>query len=161
ARGPRRARRRGVRGRRRGAAEPRRDVVAELTMTTPFELPPTRRAFLQHTGSTLMAAALAHLRATEPGAAEAGTANGCHHAPPARAVIYLFLSGGASQIDLFDPKPGLVARKDQELPPSVRMGQRITSMTSGQTRLPIAPSPFAFAPHGDSGIEFSELLPFT
>ena len=123
----------------------------------------TRRTFLQHTGSTLMAAALAHLRGGRlregPGAAEA--TSGCHHAPRAKAVIYLFLSGGASQVDLFDPKPALVARRDQELPPSVRMGQRITSMTSGQTRLPVAPSPFAFAPHGDSGIEFSELLPFT
>jgi hypothetical protein len=127
--------------------------------TSGLPAPWTRRAFLSHTGSTLAAAALAHLRGVPR--AGPGTANGCHHAPRARAVIYLFLSGGASQIDLFDPKPGLVARRDQELPPSVRMGQRITSMTSGQTRLPVAPSPFAFAPHGDSGIELSELLPFT
>ena len=130
----------------------------------------SRRTFLANVNTTLAAAAYATLRGSVAMPYGSGGGNdpdargrpaGCHHAPRARAVIYLFLSGGASHVDLFDPKPGLVARQDQELPPSVRMGQRITSMTSTQTRLPIAPSPFAFARHGRCGMELSELLPHT
>jgi hypothetical protein len=76
-------------------------------------------------------------------------------------VIYLFMSGAPSQLDLFDPKPGLAERFDEDLPGSVRMGQRITTMTSGQERFPVAPSRFAFAQHGESGAWISELLPRT
>ncbi len=84
-----------------------------------------------------------------------------HFAPKARRVIYLFMQGGPSQMDLFDPKPGLAARHGEDLPDSIRKGQRITTMTSGQKSLPVAPSPFKFARHGGSGAWLSELLPHT
>jgi hypothetical protein len=82
---------------------------------------------------------------------------------PARAkrVIYLFQSGGPSQVDLFDHKPELLAMRSQELPKSIRRGQRLTGMTAGQTSFPLAPSEFAFSRHGKSGQEISELLPYT
>ena len=88
-----------------------------------------------------------------------GALPGLHFAPKAKRVIYLFQSGGPSQLDLFDPKPGLEGEFDKELPDSVRMGQRITTMTSGQKRFPVAPSMFKFRQHGSSGQWFSELLP--
>jgi hypothetical protein len=84
-----------------------------------------------------------------------------HFAPTAKRIIYLHMNGGPSQIDTFDYKPALEARFDQELPDSIRMGQRITTMTSGQTRFPVAPSLFKFAQHGQSGAWVSELLPWT
>jgi hypothetical protein len=90
------------------------------------------------------------------------SALGSHPAPQrpkARRVISLFQSGGPSQMDLFDAKPGLAARRGEELPASIRMGQRITTMTSGQKKLPVAPSLFRFSRHGQSGAEMSELLP--
>jgi len=82
-------------------------------------------------------------------------------APKAKRIIYLFMQGGPSQLDLFDPKPGLVKRHGEELPESIRKGQRLTTMTSKQTSLPVAPSPFKFAQHGQSGASMSELLPHT
>jgi hypothetical protein len=84
-----------------------------------------------------------------------------HHAPTAKRVIFLHQSGGPSQLDLFDYKPQLEERRGIELPDSVRMGQRITGMTSGQGTLPVAPSIFKFARHGKSGAWVSELLPHT
>ncbi|MCH7226528.1 DUF1501 domain-containing protein [Haloferula sp. A504] len=84
-----------------------------------------------------------------------------HHQAKAKRVIYLFQSGGPSQMDLWDPKPGLKERFGEELPGSIRMGQRITGMTSGQKTLPVAPSIFDFARHGKSGTWVSELLPET
>jgi hypothetical protein len=84
-----------------------------------------------------------------------------HHAPRAKRLIYLHLSGGPSQLDTFDHKPDLGRFFGKDLPPSVRGGQRITTMTSGQGRLPIAPSLFAFARHGRCGAWVSELLPHT
>ena len=86
---------------------------------------------------------------------------GPHHAPRAKRVIYLFLSGGPSQIDLMDPKPGLVDLFDTDLPPSVIDGQRFTTMTSGQERFPVAPSRWTSSRHGESGLELTELLPYT
>jgi hypothetical protein len=74
-------------------------------------------------------------------------------------VIYLFMSGGPSQMDLFDPKPNLEKERGKELPKSVRGDQRITTMTSKQKSLPVLPSPYKFAKHGQSGMELSELLP--
>ena len=65
-----------------------------------------------------------------------------HFAPKAKRVIYLFMSGAPSQLDLFDYKPSLGKFFDKDLPESVRMGQRLTTMTSGQKRFPIAPSLF-------------------
>jgi hypothetical protein len=118
-----------------------------------------RRAFLSGSGTMLAAAALAQLRTMERPARDHAASELRHFAPRARNVIYLFLSGGPSHIDLFDPKPGLLARSDEALPDSVRRGQRLTSMTNTLTRLSIAPSPFAFARHGQCGMELSELLP--
>ena len=80
-------------------------------------------------------------------------------APRAKRIIYLFMQGGPSQLDLFDYKPDLANRHGEELPESVRMGQRITGMTAKQSSLPVAPSPFKFAQHGKSGAWVSELLP--
>src|SRR5580658_2209749 len=82
-----------------------------------------------------------------------------HFAPKAKRVIYLFMAGGPSQIDLFDYKPALEKFHQTELPESVRMGQRITTMTSGQKSLPIVKSLFQFSRHGQSGAWVSELLP--
>jgi hypothetical protein len=84
-----------------------------------------------------------------------------HFPPRAKRVIYLFQSGAPSQMDLFDGKPEIRGKRGIELPDSVRMGQRITTMTSGQKSLPVAPSIFRFARHGASGAELSELLPHT
>src|SRR5205814_1913142 len=82
---------------------------------------------------------------------------------PARAkrVIYLFMSGGPSHIDLLDHKPALRRHHGQELPASVRMGQRVTGMTAGQSSFPCAASLFRFQQHGQSGTWLSELLPHT
>ena len=84
-----------------------------------------------------------------------------HFAPKAKRIIYLHMNGGPSQLDTFDYKPGVKKFFDVELPESVRAGQRITTMTSGQTRFPIAPSLFKFAQYGQNGTWVSELLPHT
>jgi hypothetical protein len=82
-------------------------------------------------------------------------------APKAKRVIYLFMSGGPSQLDLFDYKPKLNEMNGQELPASVRMGQRLTGMSANQASLPLAGSAFKFKQHGKSGAWVSELLPHT
>jgi hypothetical protein len=84
-----------------------------------------------------------------------------HFAPKARRLIYLFMNGAPSQIDLWDYKPKMADMFDIDLPDSVRAGQRLTTMTSGQKRFPIAPSIYRFAPHGKCGTLVSELLPHT
>jgi hypothetical protein len=84
-----------------------------------------------------------------------------HFAPRAKRVIYLFQFGGPSQLDLFDPKPALEKMQRAELPASIRMGQRLTAMTAGQSSFPVASSIFRFAQHGQSGANISELLPYT
>ncbi|MES2692219.1 MAG: DUF1501 domain-containing protein [Verrucomicrobiota bacterium] len=84
-----------------------------------------------------------------------------HFAPTAKRIIYLHMNGGPSQLDTFDYKPGLQEQFDKDLPESIRQGQRITTMTSGQARFPMAPSIFKFAQHGQSGAWVSELLPHT
>ncbi len=95
--------------------------------------------------------------------AEAGAASFAlgkpHFAPKAKRVIYLFMAGGPSQIDLLDYKPTLEKLHGAELPASIRMGQRLTGMTSGQTSFPVVNSMFKFAQHGKSGTWVSELLP--
>jgi len=78
----------------------------------------------------------------------------------AKSIIYLHMSGGPSQIDLFDPKPMLKKFQGQDLPASIRMGQRITGMTSGQSTLPVASSIFSFGKYGQSGAQLSELIPY-
>ncbi len=123
----------------------------------------TRRDFLGRTGLGLGALALGRLLGASASATAntpAGRATGLPHFPPrAKRVIYLFQSGGPSHLDLLDPKPGLAERFDQDLPESVRRGQRITGMVSGQARLAVQPSKYAFQRQGDSGLAFSELLP--
>jgi hypothetical protein len=83
----------------------------------------------------------------------------CHFVPQARRVIYLFQSGGPSQIDLFDEKPLLRDLQGTELPDSIRQGQRLTGMTATQSSFPVAASKFRFASHGRCGARISELLP--
>ena len=127
----------------------------------------TRRQFFGRTAAGIGPAALTFLlRGDGYGATQgADTAGGLpelpHFAPKAKRVIYMFQSGAPSQIDLFDHKPLLRKYQGQDLPDSVRKGQRITGMTSGQDRLPVAASLFEFQPHGQSGTELSELLPHT
>src|SRR5438094_824496 len=108
----------------------------------------TRRQFFGSTGLRLGGAALALLAGRPAPARIHPPLPGLpHFAPKAKAVIYLHMNGGPSQLDTFDYKPGLAAFFDKELPGSVRMGQRITTMTSGQARFPVAPSLFQFARH--------------
>lgn len=119
----------------------------------------SRRAFLGRTAMGLGTAALATLTAAD---ASAKPLPGLpHFAPRAKRVIYLLMNGGPSQLDLFDYKPKLVEQYDKDLPASIRMGQRLTTMTSGQSRFPVAPSKYKFAQHGPSGMWISELLPWT
>src|SRR5262245_14508310 len=82
-----------------------------------------------------------------------------HHPAKAKRLIYLFQSGGPSQIELFDPKPQLQRLAGQDLPESVRQGQRLTAMTPAQSPLLVVPSHFAHRRHGQSGAWMSELLP--
>ena len=116
-----------------------------------------RRTFIGRGSIGVGTAALAAL--LDPRAATAAAVT--HVAPRARRVIWLTQSGAPSQLDLFDHKPGLADRFDHDLPESVRGEQRLTGMTSGQKRFPIAPSIFRFARHGDAGMWISELLPHT
>ncbi len=92
-----------------------------------------------------------------------GLAGFPNFAPKAKRVIYLTMNGGPSQLDLWDYKPKLMDRFDQDLPDSIRHGQRITTMTSGQARFPVAPSKYKFEKHdnNDDGVWVSELLPHT
>src|SRR5262249_48609017 len=82
-----------------------------------------------------------------------------HFAPRAKRAIYLHMNGGPSQMDLLDYKPRMEKMYDKDLPDSVRQGQRLTTMTSGQSRFPVAPSKYKFAQHGKSGMWGSALLP--
>ncbi len=82
-----------------------------------------------------------------------------HFAPKAKRVIYLFQNGAPSQLDLFDYKPMLQKMQGEDLPASIRMGQRLTGMTSGQARFPLAGTKFQFAQYGNNGAWFSEILP--
>ncbi|MGH9631924.1 MAG: DUF1501 domain-containing protein, partial [Bryobacteraceae bacterium] len=84
-----------------------------------------------------------------------------HFPPRAKRVIYLFQSGGPSQMELFDYKPRLEEFSGSELPDSVRQGQRLTGMSATQSTFPVVPSRFRFAQHGSSGAWVSELMPHT
>ncbi|PYV07616.1 MAG: sulfatase, partial [Acidobacteria bacterium] len=128
----------------------------------------TRRHFFSRASSGIGVAALASLLDPELAAAagdaepKTGGLPGLPHFPPkARSVIFLHQSGGPAQMDLFDYKPKLAQLRGTELPDSVRMGQRITGMTSGQGTLPVAASMFKFRQHGESGAWVSDLLPHT
>src|ERR1041385_1343590 len=120
----------------------------------------TRRQLFGRAATGIGSAALGSLLA--PGAFASKGLPGFPNFPPkARRVIYLHQSGAPSQMDLFDYKPTLSARYGEELPDSVRQGQRLTGMTSEQKRFPVAPSVYRFARHGRAGTWFSELLPHT
>lgn len=126
----------------------------------------TRRHFFGRAGAlSIGAAALGSLLGESKARADASQFGGLaglpHFAPKAKRAIYLHMNGGPSQIDLFDYKPKMGDHFDKDLPESIRQGQRLTTMTSGQTRFPIAPSKFKFAQHGKSGMWVSELLPHT
>ncbi len=134
----------------------------------------TRRQFFGDAGVRLGGVALgwlmansagrSRLLASEPAAiarVHSGLPSLPHFAPKAKSIIYLHMNGAPSQIDLWDYKPRLKEYFDKELPDSVRMNQRLSTMTSGQTRFPVAPSKFAFHRHGQCGRWVSELLPHT
>src|SRR6188474_3979814 len=124
----------------------------------------TRRQFFGRGMNALGWAALASLTKsgmTDAVGAEAAANTLTHFAPKAKRVIYLHMVGGPSQMDLFDYKPKMNDWYDKDLPDSVRNGQRLTGMTSGQARFPIAPSKFAWKrwPNGGDGAWVSELMP--
>ena len=121
----------------------------------------TRRGFLNSFGMGLGGLALADLWGTDSTAHGAGTIKKLHVPPKAKRVIFLFQSGGPSQMDLFDYKPKLNELHGKQLPDSVRMGQRLTGMSASQSNLPLAGSPFKFKQHGESGAWVSDLLPHT
>ncbi len=124
----------------------------------------TRRQFFRQSAAGLGSAALASLLGQDTAMGAGATGAGklpFHHTPKAKRAIYLFMSGAPSQLDLWDPKPGMESRFDEDLPAEVRNGQRLTTMTSKQARFPIAPSIYQFQKHGESGTEVSELLPHT
>jgi uncharacterized protein (DUF1501 family) len=121
-----------------------------------------RRTFLGRCGMGLGAAALWHLLARDTAAASLqGVLKAPHHPPKAKRIIYLFMSGGPSQHDLFDYKPLLNKMNGQDLPASVRMGQRLTGMSAHQATLPLAGSIFNFARRGKCEAWISDLMPWT
>jgi len=128
----------------------------------------TRRQFLRKGASFLGTAAMATLMPDmmmgaekKPTVADVIKAIGPHFPVKAKNVIYLHMVGGPSQLDLYDYKPVMKDWFDKDLPDSVRMGQRITTMTSGQKRFPIAPSKYQFKQYGKGGMWITELLPWT
>jgi hypothetical protein len=124
-----------------------------------------RRDFFGRFGLGLGGAALGSLAALDGRAASPGPFSGIlpagHLPAKAKRVIYLFMSGGPSQLETFDHKPELVRRTGEDLPASVRMGQRLTGMSAQQANLPMAGSIFGFQRYGRSGAWISDLLPWT
>jgi hypothetical protein len=137
-----------------------------MTMFEEFKRNITRRHFFAQGSNLLGTAALASLG----GVALAGDSRSpsaatmaripTHFPPKVKHIIYLHMVGGPSQLDLYDYKPVMEEWYDKDLPESVRMGQRLTTMTSGQARFPIAPSKYKFEQCGESGMWVSELLPW-
>ena len=131
-----------------------------------YHLNLTRRRFCGLTartaGSALGLAALSQLLGAS-GSSNPAAPLALRVRPKAKRVIYMHMEGAPSHLDLYDHKPGLRARFDQDLPDSVRNGQRLTGMTAGQSRFPVAPSMFRFARHANrqNGVWLSELLPHT
>lgn len=125
----------------------------------------TRRHFFSRFGLGIGTAALASLLGengfAQSGNEKIGLPGVPHFAPKAKRVIFLFQAGGPSQLELFDAKPHLEKFRAQNLPDSIRMGQRLTGMTAYQSNFPTAPSLYKFAQHGKSGAWLSELLPHT
>ena len=130
----------------------------------------TRRQFFARGKSAVGFAALSSLLGESVGQALGAAASSpagvklpgrTHFPPKAKNVIYLHMVGGPAQMDLYDYKPEMQKWYDKDLPDSIRKGQRLTTMTSGQARFPIAPSKYKFAQHGKSGMWVSEMLPET
>jgi len=156
---------------------PKRPMTPHADALEEYLLNMTRRRFFGMAASTIGAglgstalAGLLSRRASADGAAQvvvpgaaAAPLAGPHFAPKAKRVIYLHMEGAPSQLDLYDHKPQLMARFNEDLPDSIRNGQRITTMTSGQTRFPVAPSKFRFDRYANNedGIMLSELIPNT
>jgi len=139
-----------------------------MIFQTEIEKTLTRRAFLTRSTTGLGAIALGALLRRDLFGADAALTHSLkpkaalpslHFAPKAKRVIYLFQSGAPSHIDLFDPKPKLSQMTGEELPPSVRMGQRITGMTAGQKALLCVGSAYPFKRYGRNGVELSERIP--
>ena len=131
---------------------------------SPFQS--SRRHFLSRAGTGLGVAALGSLLPGCLGSSDAGLAGlgqklSTHHVAKAKRIIYLFQSGGPAQMELFDYKPLLTERKGEELPDSVRMGQRLTGMTADQKAFPLQGNRYDFKQHGQSGAWVSDLLPHT
>jgi hypothetical protein len=121
----------------------------------------TRRHFFSRFSYGLGVAALASLQ-TDSARGTSGGLPGLPHFPPrAKRAIYLFMNGGPSQMDMWDYKPKMADLYDKDLPQSIRQGQRLTTMTSGQSRFPVAPSRYQFTRQGKAGIWISELMPWT
>ncbi len=118
----------------------------------------SRREFLAKSAYGMGAAALHCLSGTGAGAASRGFPN---FAPRAKRVIFLFQSGGPSHLDLFDDKPAMNGRFDEDIPKSIFGGQRVTGMVAHQDRFPVVPTMYSFQRHGESGIPLSDLLPHT
>jgi hypothetical protein len=132
------------------------DLVDEIAERTGVPIEHiTRRRFFRMSTAGVGAAALGSLLSRDARGQELAP----HFAPKAKRMIYLFMNGGASQMDLYDYKPKMQEMFDKDLPPSIINGQRLTTMTSGQSRFPVAPSAFKFKQHGQSGAWISELLP--
>lgn len=127
----------------------------------------TRRSLFSRGAAGLAAAAFAAIDSSKQSplanatslATDETTSRLPHHEAKAQRAIYLFMSGAPSQMDLWDHKPQMADWFDKDLPESIRNGQRLTTMTSGQARFPIAPSIYQFSPHGQRGTMVSELLP--
>lgn len=122
-----------------------------------------RRHFLQSSGAAVGAAALAYLGLPQSSKADesASETKKTHFPAKAKRVIYLFQSGGPSHLELLDYKPRLKEFHGQELPDSIRQGQRLTGMTSGQKSFPVIAPKFGFKQYGSNGTWLSELLPHT
>jgi len=142
-------------------------------MNAPFEhtydprLLENRRQFFGRMATGIGTAALASITnphlfgAPASSGGEAGVLDTLHHAPKAKRVIYLFMSGAPSQLETFDYKPTMHDWFDKDLPESISMGQRFTTMTSGQQRFPCVGSIYKFNQHGEHRAWVSELLPHT
>ena len=123
----------------------------------------SRRRFLNQFGMGLGAVALSDLVKSDLAADDirGGAMDQLHHPAKAKRVIFLFQSGGPSQIDLWDHKPHLNKVQGEQLPESIRKGQRLTGMSGNQSSFPLVGSPFKFTQHGESGHWMSEVLPHT
>lgn len=119
-----------------------------------------RRALLKSSACGIGAAALAGLLARDS-RAEGSHPQGTHFPPKAKRIVYLFQSGGPSHLELLDYKPRLKEFHGKELPDSIRQGQRLTGMTSGQKSFPVIAPKFGFHQAGQTGTWISDLLPHT